>query len=130
MHGFSGPVPDGMWTALRDEFGLPSLEEVRFRLGVLPDPEALQQALIRVFIGDGTFCPGFQFLPGGHLDPLVTALFEAALEAKVPHNYFALWMMTPARELSGTRPVDCLADTGRLRQLLRAAAGPPPERRR
>ena len=53
----------------------------------------------------------------------MTALFRAALEAKVPHNYFALWMMTPARELSGARPVDRLNDTGRLVRLLQAAAG-------
>jgi hypothetical protein len=123
MSGFAGPVPDGVWTALRDEFGLPSLEDVRARLNDLQDPEPVLQALVRVFIGDGTFCPGFQFLPGGHLNPRVTALFEAALEAKVPHNYFALWMMTPARELSGHRPVDRLDDTGRLVRLLRTAAG-------
>jgi hypothetical protein len=45
----------------------------------------------------------------------VTVLFRAALEAKDPHNYFALWMMTPARELSRTRQLDCLDDTGRQR---------------
>jgi hypothetical protein len=123
--GFFGPVPEGMWTALRQEFGLRSLEEVRARLNDFPDPEALLRAVVRVFIGEGTFCPGFQFLPGGTLDPRVTALFEAALEAKVPHYYFALWMMTPARELSGARPVDCLDDTGMLVRLLRAAAGTP-----
>ena len=112
-----------MWTALRDEFGLPSLEEVRARLNDLPDQEPVLRAVVRVFIGDGTFCPGFQFLPGGQLDPRVTALFETALEAKMPHNYFALWMMTTARELSGHRPVDRLDDTGRLVRILRAASG-------
>jgi hypothetical protein len=114
-----------MWTALRQEFGLPTLEEVRARLNALPDPEKVQRALVRVFIDDGTFCPGYQFLPGGTLDPRVTALFEAALEAKVPHNYFALWMMTPARELSGARPVDCLDGTSMLVRFLRAAGGTP-----
>jgi hypothetical protein len=130
MGGFSGPVPEGMWTALRREFGLPTLEDVRARLNALPDPEKVQRALVRVFIDDGTFCPGYQFRPGGQLDPRVTALFEAALEAKVPHNYFTLWMMTAARELSGARPVDCLDDTGVLVRLLRAAAGTPQVRRR
>jgi hypothetical protein len=125
MSGFSGPVPDEMWTALRNEFGLPSLKEVAARLTVLSDPEPVLRALVRVFIGDGTFCPGFQFLPGGQLDPQVTTLFETALEAKVPHNYFALWMMTPVRELSGARPVDRLDGTGRLVRLLRAAAAVP-----
>jgi hypothetical protein len=89
MSGFSDPVPDGMWAALRDEFGLPALEDVHTRLSVLPDPEPVLRALVRVFIGDGTFCPGFQFLPGERLDPRVTALFEKALEARLPYNYFA-----------------------------------------
>jgi hypothetical protein len=109
-----------MWTALRREFGLPSLEQVHARLSALPDPEPALRALVRVFIDDGTFCPGFQFTTGGQLDSRVTALFRAALEAKVAHNYFALWMMTPARELSGTRPVDRLDETSRLIRLLQA----------
>jgi hypothetical protein len=92
----------------------------------LPDPEPVQRAPVRVFIGDGTFCPGFQFTAGDRLDPGVTVLFRAALEAKVPHNYFALWMMAPARELSGTRPVDHLNETNHLVQLLQTAATPAP----
>jgi hypothetical protein len=121
--GFSGPVPEEMWAALRREFGLPSLEQVRARLSSLPDPDLVLRSLVRVFIDDGTFCPGFQFTTGGQLDSRVTALFRAALEAKVAHNYFALWMMTPARELSGTRPVYRLDETSRLVRLLQAAAG-------
>ncbi|WP_353713500.1 hypothetical protein [Arthrobacter sp. K5] len=60
----------------------------------------------------------------------MTALFRAALEAKVPHNYFALWMMTSAREMSGARPVDRLDETSRLIRLLQAAAGAVPVERR
>jgi hypothetical protein len=127
--GFSGPVPEEMWAALRQEFGLPSLEQVQGRLSALPDLEPVLRRLVRVFIDDGTFCPGFQFAAGGRPDPRVTALFRAALEAKVPHNYFALWMMTPARELSGARPVDRLDDPGRLVRLLHAAAGGVPVQR-
>src|SRR5688500_13724576 len=119
-----------MWTALRSEFGLPSLELVEARVSALADPERVLQSLIRVFIGDGTLCPGFQFRPGGQLDPRVTALFRAALEAKVPHNYFALWMMTPVRELSGSRPVDRLEEADLLFRLLLAAAAPTPAGRR
>jgi hypothetical protein len=111
-----------MWAILRNEFGLPPLEQVRARLSVLADPEPVLRSLVRVFIDDGTFCPGFQFLPGGLLDPRVTNLFQTALEARVPHNYFALWMMTPARELSGNRPVDCLNQPRLLIQLLTARA--------
>jgi hypothetical protein len=45
--GFFGPVPDGMWAALRDKFGLPSLEQAQARLGALPDPEAALRSLVR-----------------------------------------------------------------------------------
>jgi hypothetical protein len=30
------------------------------------------------------------------------------MELGIPHNYFTLWMVTPSRELAGTRPVDHL----------------------
>lgn len=69
------------------------------------------QQLIRVFIGEGTFCPGFQFLPGGQLHPTVTDLFQRAMELKIPHNYFTLWMTTQSGGLAGSRPVDLL-DSG------------------
>jgi hypothetical protein len=128
MGGFSGPVPDEMWAALHREFGLPSLKQMRARLSALPDPEPVLQSVIRVFIDDGTYCPGFQFTATGHLDSRVTALFRAAMSAGVPHNYFALWMMTPARELSGNRPVDRLDETSRLVQLLRTGARVAPVR--
>ena len=38
------------------------------------------------------------------------ALFNRAMELKIPHNYFTLWMTTPARDLAGTRPVDHLTN--------------------
>ncbi|WP_314326139.1 hypothetical protein [Paenarthrobacter ilicis] len=34
------------------------------------------------------------------------ALFERAMELRIPHNYFALWMMVPSLALRGARPVD------------------------
>lgn len=66
------------------------------------------QQLVRVFIDDGTHCPGFQFLAGGQLQPAVVDLFHRAMELKIPHNYFTVWMITPSRELGGDRPVDVL----------------------
>jgi hypothetical protein len=30
------------------------------------------------------------------------------MELDTPHNYFTLWMITPSRNLVGTRPVDHL----------------------
>jgi hypothetical protein len=37
---------------------------------------------------------------------VVTCLFERALELRIPHNYFAVWMMVPSPALDGRRPVD------------------------
>ena len=98
---------------------LPTLEQVRRRLSeLMEDPEPVMQQLVRVFIDDGTFCPGFQFLSDGQLHPAVVELFQRALELQIPHNYFTLWMVTPSREFAGTRPVDLLK--GSPAPLLRA----------
>jgi hypothetical protein len=119
-----GPVPDSVWESIRTEFTLPSLAQVRSRLAeLMEDPEPVVQQLVRVFIGDGTYCPGFQFLPGGQLHPTVTALFARAMELKVPHNYFTPWMVAPSKRLGGSRPVDLLADKDRLLRELEAYAG-------
>lgn len=107
-----GSVSDQTWEAIRAEFGLPALEQVRRRLSELvEDPEPVMQQLVRVFIDEGTYCPGFQFLAGGRLHPTVTALFQRAMELKIPHNYFTVWMITPYKELGGARPVDVLKDS-------------------
>jgi hypothetical protein len=103
------PVSGQIWEGIRAEFTLPTLEQVRRRLcELMEDPEPVMQQLVRVFIDDGTFCPGFQFLPGGRLHPTVLTLFQRALELQIPHNYFTAWMLTPSRDLAGSRPVDLL----------------------
>lgn len=33
---------------------------------------------------------------------------ERAMDLKIPHNYFTLWMVTPSRNLAGSRLVDLL----------------------
>jgi hypothetical protein len=102
-------INDQTWAGIRTEFTLPTLGQVHRRLSeLMEDPEPVMQQLVRVFIDDGTFCPGFQFLPGGQLRPQVLDLFGRALELQIPHNYFTLWMITPSRDLAGARPVDCL----------------------
>lgn len=104
---YRSPIPDQLWDRTRDEFGLPGLEQVRERFaGVHEDPEPLMQQLVRVFVGEGIFCPGYQFRDGLSLNPVVTGLFERSLELRIPHNYFALWMMVPSPALDGRRPVD------------------------
>ena len=110
------------WEGIRNEFTLPALAQVRRRLSELTDnPEPVMQQLVRVFIDDGTFCPGFQFLPGGQLHPTVVGLFRRAMELQIPHNYFTVWMVTPSRELGGARPVDHLrGDPARLLRALEA----------
>lgn len=105
----SEPISDQIWAAIRAEFALPSLGQVSSRLSeLMEDPEPVIQQLIRVFIDEGTFCPGFQFLAGGQLHPTVVNLFKRAMELKIPHNYFTLWMVTPAGSIGGSRPVDLL----------------------
>ncbi|UOD83353.1 hypothetical protein [Paenarthrobacter ureafaciens] len=105
---YRSPIPDQLWDRTRNEFGLPDLEQVRERLtAVHEDPEPVMRQLVRVFIHDeGTFCPGYQFRDDLSLNPVVTGLFERALELRIPHNYFALWMMIPSPALDGRRPVD------------------------
>jgi hypothetical protein len=103
------PINGQTWEGIRAEFTLPALEQVRRRLAeLMDDPDPVMQQLVRVFIDDGTFCPGFQFVAGGRLHPTVVDLFQRAIELKVPHNYFTAWMVTPSRELGGSRPVDHL----------------------
>jgi hypothetical protein len=81
------PVSGQTWDGIRTEFTRPALEQVRRRLcELMEDPEPVMRQLVRVFIGDGTFCPGFQFLPGGQLHPTVLTLFQRALDLQIPHN--------------------------------------------
>lgn len=106
------PISDQTWDAIRAEFTLPSLDQVRRRLSeLMDDPEPVMQQLVRVFIDEGTYCPGFQFLAGGQLHRTVVDLFKRAMELKIPHNYFTVWMVRPSGSLGGSRPVDLL-DSG------------------
>jgi hypothetical protein len=108
---YRSPIPPQVWGAIRDEFGLPTLGQVRERFEAgSPDPEPVLRQLVRVFIDEGTFCPGFQFLPDMSLNPVIAGLFERAVQLRIPHNYFALWMMTPCHALDGARPVDRRVD--------------------
>lgn len=112
LPGRPGPISDQTWEEIRAEFTLPSLAQVRHRLAdLIEDPEPVMQQLVRVFIDEGTYCPGFQFLAGGRLHPTVVDLFQRAMELKIPHNFFTVWMITPSRELGGARPVDVLQDS-------------------
>jgi hypothetical protein len=33
------------------------------------------------------------------------------MELDIPHNYFTVWMVTPSRDLAGSRPVDHLKNS-------------------
>ncbi|NIJ03444.1 hypothetical protein FHR86_003803 [Paenarthrobacter ilicis] len=104
---YRSPIPDQLWDRIRDEFGLPTLEQVRERLTAIhEDPEPVIRRLCRVFVGENTFCPGYQFRADLTPNPVLTGLFERAMELRIPHNYFALWMMVPSPTLEGRRPVD------------------------
>lgn len=120
------PVSDEVWESIRAEFALPTHEQVRRRLAeLMEDPAPVMRQLVRVFIGEGTYCPGFQFVPGGQLHPAVVSLFGHAMELKVPHNYFTAWMITPSAGLGGSRPVDSLPHLRQLHQALERFAAQP-----
>jgi len=62
----------------------------------MEDPEPVMQQLVRVFVEDGTFCPGFQFMDRGRLHPVVTGLFRHAMDLRIPRNYFTSgWSRPP-----------------------------------
>lgn len=84
----------------------------------MEDTDPVMRLLVRVFICEGTYCPGFQFLPGGQVHPTVASQFRHALELRIAHNYFAAWMITPAHDLGGARPVDYLPRAGQLHRAL------------
>lgn len=94
-----------LWEQIRGEFNLTALGQVRERLSAVhEDPEPIMQQLVRVFIDEGTYCPGFQFHPDLSLNMAVVGLFQRAMELRIPHNYFALWIMTPCRSPPRSAP--------------------------
>jgi hypothetical protein len=99
-------VPERIWDSIREEFTLPTASDLDTHFRSLGEPEAMRRA-VRVFIGDGTFCPGFQLKDGLFHEP-VLRLFEHAMALKIPHNVFAAWMVSPLAAAGGSRPVDML----------------------
>jgi hypothetical protein len=123
-------VPEHIWDRIREEFTLPPASELEAHLQAIGEPEAMRRA-VRVFIGDGTFCPGFQLKDGLFHEPVLW-LFEQAMILKIPHNVFAAWMVSPLAAAGGSRPVDML-DSLTLLQSSMAAFGDtyrPVEKRR
>ena len=105
------PISEQVWDGIRAEFTLPAVGQVHQRLSeLMEDPDPVMKQLVRVFIDEGTYCPGFQFLAGGQVHPTVRNLFVRAMALKIPHNCFSAWMVTPSKTLAGSRPVDVLND--------------------
>ena len=70
-----GSIDASIWHRIDVEFSLPSLEQVTHRYKTkAADPEPVLRKLVRVFIDGGTYCPGFQFVPGGSLHPVVVGV--------------------------------------------------------
>ena len=102
-------IPLAVWEAIRTEYGLPTLAQVRDRLSTIhADPDPIMQQLVRIFVGEETLCPGYQFTNTLEVKPAVRALFARAMELRIAHNYFSAWMTAPCQELEGRRPVDLL----------------------
>ena len=98
-----------VWESIRTEYGLPTLAQVRSRLASIhADPEPIMRQLVRIFLGDETLCPGYQFTDTLEVKPAVRALFARAMELRMAHNYFSAWIVTSSPDLEGRRPVDLL----------------------
>jgi hypothetical protein len=80
-------VPERIWDSIREEFALPTAADLETHFQSLGDPEAMRRA-VRVFIGEDTFCPGFQLNDGLFHEP-VLRLFDHAMALKIPHNVFS-----------------------------------------
>jgi hypothetical protein len=113
-------VPEHIWDSIRGEFTLPTATDLETHFQALGQPEAMRRA-IRVFIGEETFCPGFQLNDGYFHEPALR-LFDHAMSLKVPHNVFAAWMVRPLPAESHSRPVDMLGSMTVLQSSLAAFA--------
>jgi hypothetical protein len=111
-------VPEHICDSIREEFTLPTAADLETHFQSLGGPEAVRRA-VRVFIGEDTFCPGFQ-LKDGHFHEPVLRPFDQAKSLKIPHNVFAAWMVSPLPAEYRSRPVDILA----ARHCSRAAWSP------
>lgn len=90
------------------------------------DAEPYMRQLIRVFVDDETLAPSYQFREDGLLHPVVQALFNRAVELRVPHNSFTHWMLTPLSGKNYPRPVAALEYPERLMEYLEDFAGNRP----
>jgi hypothetical protein len=113
-------VPEPIWDSIREEFTLPAAADLEAHFQAVGDPEAMHRA-VRVFIGEGTFCAGFQLKDGLFHEP-VLHFFDQAMSLKIPHNLFASWMVTPLPTEFRSRPVDILGNLRLLQSSLIAFA--------
>ena len=96
-------VPEHIWVSIREEFTLPTGADMETHVQSLGDPEATRRA-VSVFIGGGTFCPGFQLKDGLFHEPVLD-LFDHAMALNVPHIVFAAWMVSSLPAESGSGPL-------------------------
>lgn len=74
-----------------------------------------------MFVGEGTFCPGFQ-LRDELLHAPVLHVVQHTLALQVPRKVFAAWMISPPPASAGLRPVDALDQLPMLEGQLAAFA--------
>ncbi|WP_461188606.1 hypothetical protein [Arthrobacter sp. Z4-13] len=123
-------VPEQVWDGIGEEFTLPTAAEMETRFRSLGESEGMRRT-VRVFIGEETFCRGFQ-LKDGVLHEPVLRLFDHAMALKIRHNVFAAWMVSPLSAGARFRPVDMLDSLTLLQSSLAAFADRyrPVEKRR
>ncbi len=109
-------VPDRIWDSIREEFTLPTAPDLERHFQSLGEPEAMRRG-VRVFIGEETFCPGFQPKDGLFHEP-VLRLFDQSMAPKIPHNVFAAWIVNPLPAESRSRPADMLHSMALLQSYL------------
>ena len=66
-------VPEQVWDSIREEFTLPTAADMETQFRSLGQPEGMPQT-VRVFIGEETFCPGFQLKDGFSTNPYCGSL--------------------------------------------------------
>ena len=80
-----GPIDESIRQGIDAEFALSFLEQLAHSYETRrADLEPVLRKLVDGFIDGGSYCPGFRFVHGGALHPVVVGLIDRAMALKVP----------------------------------------------